>query len=272
MTLLLQISDTHFGTERPEVVEALQRIAQTLAPDILVLSGDITQRARITQFAAAAKVFAALPARLRIAIPGNHDIPLFNLLARCLWPYRNYTEAFGKREGLSQHDAITVLALDATHPARHKDGHLPPEDLETCLATARKTAGDHGLLVVAAHQPLYTAWAKDHRQTLIGRDESAALLSKYRADVILSGHVHVPLISSTRKPFPKLGWQFVLCGAGSAVSHRTRPGAPNSFNTIRLQTDPEPAMSVCRYNFADGNFTQVEERLFRRGAQGWSES
>lgn len=270
MTLLLQISDTHFGTERPEVVTALQRIAMKLAPDVLMLSGDITQRAHRAQFAAAAKVFAALPATLRIAIPGNHDIPLFNPLARIFWPYRNYAREFGERESLQQLGDITILALDATYPARHKDGHLPPEHLERQLALARSKAGESGLLVVAAHQPLYTAWVKDHRQTLLDRGESAALLSKYRADVVLSGHVHVPLISTTHKPFPELSWPFVLCGSGTTVSHRTRPGAPNSFNTLNLGGGAEPVMTICRYDFAGNEFTHAEEQQFHRAAQGWS--
>ncbi|MGE5864284.1 MAG: metallophosphoesterase, partial [Rhizobacter sp.] len=76
MTVLLQVSDTHFGTERPAVVKALVRLARTQAPDVVVLSGDITQRARRAQFIAARDFMQSLRVPNMLVIPGNHDIPL----------------------------------------------------------------------------------------------------------------------------------------------------------------------------------------------------
>ena len=95
MTTLLQVSDTHFGTEQPPVVAALHELAQRSRADVLVVSGDITQRARRRQFAAARRFIDRLPPSALVAIPGNHDIPLFNVFARLFRPYGNYTHAFG---------------------------------------------------------------------------------------------------------------------------------------------------------------------------------
>ena len=86
MSVLLQISDPHFGTERPRVVEALVSLAQRERPDLVVLSGDITQRARAEQFAAA-RAFADRLGAPFVAIPGNHDIPLLDLPAPRLRAY-----------------------------------------------------------------------------------------------------------------------------------------------------------------------------------------
>ena len=94
MTRILQLSDTHFGTERKPVVEAALDLARSLNPDLVVLSGDITQRARRGQFAAARKFIERLSLPV-LAVPGNHDIPLFNVFARALNPYGNYRRALG---------------------------------------------------------------------------------------------------------------------------------------------------------------------------------
>src|SRR5690606_26580013 len=94
MTCVLHISDTHFGTEFPDVVEALVALARDQAPELVVLGGDITQRARRGQFEAAGRFVARLPAPV-LAVPGNHDIPLFNLLARWRAPYGGYRRIFG---------------------------------------------------------------------------------------------------------------------------------------------------------------------------------
>jgi 3',5'-cyclic AMP phosphodiesterase CpdA len=83
MTLLLQISDPHFGTEQPPVAQALLRLATALRPDLVVMSGDITQRARRTQFNAARAFVDRFDATPFVVVPGNHDIPLYNLFA--LW-------------------------------------------------------------------------------------------------------------------------------------------------------------------------------------------
>src|SRR5690606_22609923 len=83
---ILHISDTHFGTQWPAVVDALVALAHNLAPDLVVLGGDVTQRARRAQFRAAVDFLRRLPAPV-LAVPGNHDIPLFDLWSRCLRPY-----------------------------------------------------------------------------------------------------------------------------------------------------------------------------------------
>lgn len=264
---LVQISDTHFGTERAEVVEAVRAHVARLAPDVVILAGDITQRARTAQFDAAAEFLASLPARHRIAIPGNHDIPLFNLLARALKPYAAYRRAFGERESLWREGEVTILALDATAPWRHKDGRLHPAHLRARLAEARALAGD-GALVVAAHQPLWTAWEEDRPQSQIGRHESAALIAEHRVDVVLSGHVHVPLIEPSSIGFPELAWTFVLSGSGTAVSLRVRALAPNSFNVLDLGGE---ALTVTRHDYLPPGFRPAAQKRFRRGPRGWVE-
>jgi len=129
---LLQVSDPHFGTERPEVVEGLLRLAHELVPDVVMFSGDITQRASKAQFTAARTFARAIlhrqasePRPSLVAIPGNHDLPLFNPVARLFWPYAGFQAAFGdKLETQWQSPALQLTALNTTRRWRHKDGEV----------------------------------------------------------------------------------------------------------------------------------------------------
>lgn len=265
---IVQISDTHFGTEVPPVVAALTRSIHALAPDLILLCGDITQRARPAQFTAARAFMDGMPTGVpQIAIPGNHDLPLFDLWTRVRAPYARYTRAFPARESLWHRDGIAVLALDATSPRRHKDGAIDGAHLRDRLAAARRACGPQGYLVVTFHQPLWTAWGADQRQTLIDRHDAARLLAEARVDAVLTGHVHVPMIETSAVSDPHLAWRFVMSGSGTAVSSRTRPGAPNSFNVLELQGPG--ALRIVRHDHADAGFAAQGERRFRRGATGW---
>src|SRR5690606_3679902 len=95
MTVVLHISDPHFGTERPQVVQALERLAHAQAPALVILSGDVTQRARKVEFKQAGAFMDRLAAPARLVIPGNHDIPLFDLFTRMFRPYARYERIFG---------------------------------------------------------------------------------------------------------------------------------------------------------------------------------
>lgn len=274
MTIIVHISDTHFGTEVLPVVNALKQTIQTLAPDIIILSGDITQRARTSQFSAAADFMASLPAKAKLVIPGNHDIPLFNVFKRLVTPYGNYKKAFGAREHMWYGGDVGVVCYDATSPFRHTRGHLTQQATLRHIDAIRKHLNPGAILIACAHQPLVTAWPQDAHETLIDRDETASLWSENHIDLALSGHVHVPLLTTTEKAFPDLPRHFILAGAGTAVSHRIRPGAPNSFNVITaISKETEPSISITHYSFdtPSSQFTAMHPVHFVRTGQGWQE-
>ena len=124
MSVLLHLSDTHFGTEQPAVVEALRHLARTQRPERAILSGDVTQRARRGQFAAARRFVDSLPMPT-LAIPGNHDIPLFNLAGRLLRPYAGFRRAFGQAlECEWSAPGWLVIGINTTRWWRHKHGEV----------------------------------------------------------------------------------------------------------------------------------------------------
>ena len=239
MSVLLQVSDPHFGTERPEVVSALERLSTTQAPDVLLLSGDITQRATTTQFAAARAFVDRLRVPAVLAIPGNHDIPLYNLPARLLHPYRRYTRAFGPQlEGEFESNDLLLLALNTTRWYRHKDGEISPAQIEQ-VARRLQSARPGQCRVVAMHQPVAVVLKSDHTNLLHGREAAVRRWAGAGADLVIGGHIHLPFVVALRDRWPDLARPVWAVQAGTALSTRVRSGAPNSVNLIHTG-------SVCR--------------------------
>jgi len=254
MTLLLQISDPHFGTEQPPVVAALLRLASTLQPDLVVMSGDITQRARRAQFSAArafVDAIDAIGAAPCVVVPGNHDIPLYNLFARIAHPYANYQRVFGDDlEPVFESAELLVIGVNTTRAYRRKDGEVSVQQVERVArrldhATARQ------LRVVVTHQPVVAARANDIRNLLHGREHAIERWSQAGVDLILGGHIHLPYVAPLHVAYKDLPRQMWAVQAGTSLSSRVRGTVPNSVNVIDYDasnTDARRAI-VARWDF-----------------------
>jgi len=234
MSVILQISDTHFGTEQPPVVEALLALAWQLQPDLIVLSGDVTQRARPAEFAAAAAFVARLPPGPRLVVPGNHDIPLFNVLQRVVDPFQGYRQCLGSAlEDSRRLPDVFMTGVNSVRAWRHKHGSLSPEQIEAVAERLRR-AGPTPMRIVVVHHPLDVHDAGDLGDIVHGASEAVRAWARAGADLVLSGHVHVPLCRPLAVRYgPEAGacWTAV---AGTATSYRIRGGHPNSVNVIRV--------------------------------------
>lgn len=236
MSTLLHVSDPHFGTERPEVVEALLRLAAQLQPERVILSGDITQRARRAQFDAARAFIDALPAPT-LVIPGNHDIPLFNLWARVLAPYAGFRRVFGP--GLETEWSTPqwlVLALNTTRWWRHKDGEVSGAQCRR-VSQRLQQAQPGQIRVVVTHQPMLAIREHDRRNLLHGHEAVARAWSRAGVDLLLGGHIHLPYVRPLSSAYAGLARDAYVVQAGTAVSHRVRGDVPNSINVIRRERD-----------------------------------
>lgn len=262
MSLLLHISDTHFGTEKPEVVKALLELASAQQPDVVVLSGDITQRATRAQFAAAARFVAQLAPAPVIAIPGNHDIPLFNLAARLFNPYGHHRRAFGPAlEPVFESDHWLVLAVNTTRPWRHADGEVSADQVDR-VAQRLVRARPGQLRVVVTHQPVAVTLPQDDTNLLHGRAHAVQRWAEAGADLVLGGHIHLPFVQPLRSHFAALPRDVWAAQAGTAVSARTRPEAGNSVNLIRhlgtnAQLNREAVVERWDHNSAASRFEPV---------------
>lgn len=231
MTRLLHISDTHFGTEVPAVIDALRASVAALSPDVVVLSGDITQRARASQFAAARAFCDSLNVPV-LTVPGNHDIPLYHAVDRLLRPYRHYERFFGARQWFAQHGGLGIVGFDATSPWRHTRGALSADSVEKYLNAARQMLAPDAMLIAVVHQPVAVAWPEDTDEILINARAVSEVFARHRVAAVLSGHVHVPMLAQSDTIFADITPTFLHCGAGTATSWRVRPCAPNSFNLL----------------------------------------
>lgn len=255
MSVLLQISDPHFGTERPAVVEALRRFALALRPDLVVLSGDITQRARRRQFDAARAFIDSLQAPAILAIPGNHDIPLFNLLARLIDPYGGYAKAFGSElDPAYESHELLVLGVNTTRARRHKHGEVSAAQIER-VAQRLRACPAQKLRIVVTHQPIHVPPGPEEHNLLRGHAQAARAWATAGADLVMGGHIHLPFVAELVPPL----W---IVQAGTAVSRRVRAGADaNSVNLVRYDAASDPrACVVERWDHGDqgGEFALVE--------------
>lgn len=259
MSVLLQISDTHFGTEQPQVLEALVALATQQRPDLVVLSGDITQRARPHQFRAARAFVDRLCAPV-LAVPGNHDIALFDLWSRLGKPYARYATAFGSDTEPTHASADwLVIGVNTTRAWRHKNGEVSTAQIDR-VARRLSTASPEQLCVVVVHHPLAVTESRDRHNLLHGHAEAQRVWAAAGADLLMGGHIHLPYTLALQ------GWarRLWVVQAGTAVSSRTRPGVPNSVNILRLgdatgaSSDPPQAQAEA------GHRCRIEQWDFAR--------
>lgn len=261
---ILHLSDPHFGTERPQVVEALVRLSAARRPRLLILSGDITQRARRAQFRSARRFVDRLGIDDVLAIPGNHDIPLFNLAARLFAPYGNHRREFGAElEPAFESERLLVLTLNTTRRYRHKHGEVSQEQVERVAARLAQASADQ-LRVVVTHQPVAVTLEDDRRNLLRGRERALRRWAEAGADLILGGHIHLPFAVPLHKREPGLPRPVWAVQAGTAVSSRIRRSVPNSVNLLRYEractrAGAQRACLLERWDYAaaDGDFRQA---------------
>lgn len=240
VSLLLHLSDTHFGTEDGEVMEALADMALRERPQALVVTGDVTQHARPEEFAAAARFFARLAAREQLVVPGNHDLPPWDLLRRVVAPYSAFRQAFGEDlEPRLQSRDLWVAGLRTTRRWRHHEGTLSGAQVQQ-TADWFNSAPPQALRVVAMHHPVVVAAADDDdiADTDVLANAAFAIETWARAGVhlVLSGHTHQPCFvplqhGDTGAGLPAASMWAVQ--AGTAVSRHLRGHKAHSVNLLR---------------------------------------
>jgi 3',5'-cyclic AMP phosphodiesterase CpdA len=254
MSLLLQMSDTHFGTEQAQVVEALTTLARRELPDLAVLSGDITQRARPAQFRAARAFTDRLGVPV-LAIPGNHDIPLFDLWTRLRRPYARYVAAYGDDlEPVHCSPELMVACVNTTRPWRHTHGEISRLQVDR-VARLLEGAGAAQLRLVVVHQPVAVTSSEDAPNLLRGHAAALQRWAAAGADLVMGGHIHLPYVMALHD----LARPMWAVQAGTAVSSRVRNGAPHSVNLVRWGVHAAPG--CCRIEQWD--FSAHDRAFFR---------
>ncbi len=261
MTKLLQISDMHFGTELPEVAAALLAFSHTKKPDVLIVSGDITQRATREQFSRAKAFCDKMQVDQMICLPGNHDIPLFNLWARVVQPYAAYQRAFGPvLEPELVTPSLCIATVNTTRWWRHKNGQVSAAQIErVCEQLSR--AEPQQLRVVVVHQPVHVLRPQDEHDRLRGWQHAVRAWAAAGADIVMGGHIHLPYVCELSSSVSHLARRMWCVQAGTAVSSRIRREAPNSVNLLEfVSAEGGSRCTVERWDYQStaGRFASTE--------------
>lgn len=230
MTMLFHVSDVHFGAEDPVALDWFQRAVAEHRPDAVVMTGDLTMRARRHEFAAALRWFEGLGVPVTVEV-GNHDIPYFNPWARFVTPYRRYAALERMVERPLTLPGIAIVPLRTTARFQWRlnwsKGYVADDALRDALALARAAPKD-AVLLVTCHHPLVEPGTRMSSRTR-GGAQALAALAQAGADAVLTGHVHDPF----DEPHLVEGREVRLIGAGT-LSERVR-AAPPSFNALRIE-------------------------------------
>jgi 3',5'-cyclic AMP phosphodiesterase CpdA len=266
MRTIVHLSDIHFGRVDTRIVEPLVRAIRAVAPDLVAVSGDLTQRARRRQFADAAAFLAQLPSP-RLVVPGNHDVPLFNLAARFLNPYGGYRRHIAADlEPVHADEEMVVVGMNSARGLPlHGGGRL--NESQVAEAAARLSAAPAGVIrIVVTHHPFDLPEGHAEKQ-LIGRSDMAMQhLAAAGADVFLAGHLHVSHIGHTAERYEIEGHSGLVVQAGT-LSTRAR-GEQNTFNVLRIE---RPRITIERHAWdaEAGAFQPSWRGVFGHTPDGW---
>lgn len=269
MIRLLHVSDLHFGPPYvAHVGEALLQRAPQLQPHAVIVSGDLTQRAKPDQFAAARQFLDRLPAVPKVIVPGNHDVPLYRLVERWSKPHALYCRYVSQQLNtvLTLDDAV-IVGLDSTAPrSAITNGRLHAGQLDFCRRAFADAPPDAARIVVAHH---HFAPAPDylHDQTMPKARRAINCFVELGVEMVLGGHLHRAYIGNSLDFYPgnhrDRGIVFVQCGTTTSRRGRGREREKNSFNLIDIDKE---MIQVAHFMYFDeeARFAPLSRYIFPR--------
>jgi 3',5'-cyclic AMP phosphodiesterase CpdA len=263
---IAHLSDFHFGTHEPAVTADLVKSVLEVKADLVVLSGDFTQRARRWQFQEARKFVEQLP-EPKLVIPGNHDMPFFNILARLFWPFSGYNEfiePLGVAGQSYRDEGMAVIGLNTARRFTGKNGRVSKEQ----VARVRDFFSDLGesvTRVLVTHHPLGQADNEVFVDLAFGSRLALPEVVNAGVQMLLSGHHHRGASGAIEETEDRE--QALIVYAGTANSTRTREGDGNTYNLIEVD-GRDIKVEVMRWVPGAG-FKEARTSQYCYGEDGW---
>jgi 3',5'-cyclic AMP phosphodiesterase CpdA len=267
MKTLVHLSDLHFGKVDAALLDPLHDLIHRIAPDVLVVSGDLTQRAKSEQFEQAKAWLDTLPGP-QIIVPGNHDISLYNVFRRFLQPLTRYKRYItDDLDPFYVDEEIAVLGVNTARSLTFKDGRVNKEQIASIRT---QLAGlDKGLIrIIVTHHPFDLPHTEDDDDLVDRAPMAMKAFAETGVDLLLSGHMHVSHSGNTQDRYRISEYAALVIQAGTATSTRGR-GETNSFNVVRVEQD---RVEVDRYGWdiVGMQFSLMKTEPFLRQGNVWS--
>lgn len=245
---IFHISDVHFGPPHlPAVADGVLAFIEQRRPDVVVLSGDLTQRAKPEQFQAARRFVDRIPVPT-LVVPGNHDVPLYRVWERIFHPFGAYRRHFSEElEPVYRDDRLMIVGINTAFNWTLKDGRIQLSRLLE-VGDLLNSVPETVFKVVVAHHHLIPPPNFGTQTVLANAYEAIDLFSSVGVDLILSGHLHQAYIGNSEEFYPKGRPPVVILHSGTTTSNRGRAGERerNTCNWIQLD---DSSMIVSHYRW-----------------------
>ena len=263
MKKIVHISDLHFGTEKPDILSLLFDELNSINPDVVVVSGDLTQRAKTKQFIKAKSFINRVDFPL-VIIPGNHDIPLYNIWERVTNPFAKFESYFDKSDRYYSDDQLQIIGLNSVRNLRWKSGRISSEELEIADSQLKEFPKKTVKILTFHHNLLHIS-SQRNAVKLFKTKLMHDWLMQNGIDLVLFGHDHRPMVQPILFDEDNT-FDFILIQAGTTISKRTR-GFPNSFNLINIS---DFRCEILIKEIIDQEFEIVATHQFAKISGGWT--
>lgn len=224
---IIHISDLHFGMNNSQIMNAFFQDIELIKPELIIISGDLTQRAKKKQFLALLAFLQKLSATVLI-VPGNHDIPAYNLFERLFAPFRAFKHYIGNRyQSFFTNSITTILGVNSVNPWAIKDGKLAKKrliDIKTYFSQEKKAIN-----ILFFHHNF--AHIKGMHKPLENDEQFLSYLKNSEVNIVCTGHLHYAKVSVLYKNNDK---PCLILHAGTLLCTRSKDGL-NSYYVIDIK-------------------------------------